>query len=321
MRKELFHYCSNQKCFSILESKTIRLSDIQKSNDYKELSLFFPKIFDYLEELYNQKPFRFKYAEKTGTAAFEEMLDLSYEAWRKKFATGEFSNFVLCFSENPDSLSQWRGYADNGKGCCIGFSHEELEHYCLLTNNVLRLEKVVYLADEGIDNAIFHAAKDILEDLRGLRKWIIENMTHDDNDPDTDGLLHYNFDGMLESSFIDSLQYKSFAFNEENEWRLFFSRPAYKKPEWIANNEETEFKGPDGFAETIRFLNNRVDFLKTDSDLVPYCPVGFEEFDCVPVSSVWVGPKNNIRSSDLELFLKTKGYTSTRIEKSRITYC
>ena len=107
MRKELFHYCSNQKCFSILESKTIRLSDIQKSNDYKELSLFFPKIFDCLEELYNQKPFRFKYAGKTESAAFEEMLDLSYETWRKKFATGEFSNFVLCFSEKPDSLSQW----------------------------------------------------------------------------------------------------------------------------------------------------------------------------------------------------------------------
>ena len=65
MNKELFHYCSNNKCFSILDSGVIRLSDIQKSNDYKELSLFFPKIFDCLEDLYKQKHFRFKFAGKT----------------------------------------------------------------------------------------------------------------------------------------------------------------------------------------------------------------------------------------------------------------
>ena len=35
--KELFHYCSNLKCFNILSGKSIRLSDIKKSNDYNEL--------------------------------------------------------------------------------------------------------------------------------------------------------------------------------------------------------------------------------------------------------------------------------------------
>lgn len=320
MKKELFHYCSNNKCFNILESKTIRLSDIQKSNDYKELSLYFPEIFDCLEEQYNQKPFRFKYADKTGEDAFNEMLDSSYKMWHKKFSTGEFSNFVLCLSEKSDMLSQWRGYADNGQGCCIGFYQDELENYCLSTNNILRLEKVVYLVDEGIDNAINHAAKRILNNLRGLRKWIVENMTQDDNDPDTDGLLHYNFDGMLESAFIDSLKYKSFAFSEENEWRLFFSRPTYKNPDWVASTEGTEFFGPDGFAETVNFLNNRIEFLTTDNDLVPYCPIKFEEFSCNPVASVLVGPKSNIRPSDLNLFLKIQKYNSIRIEKSNITY-
>ena len=321
MKKELFHYCSNKKCFSILESKTIRLSDIQKSNDYKELSLFFPKIFEYLEKIYIQKPFRFKYSEKTGEIAFKKLLDQSYRFWNQKFITGEFSNFVLCFSETPDSLSQWRGYADNGQGCCIGFSHNAIENYCALTNNVLRLEKVIYLVDEGIDNAILDTARTIMKDLRGLRKWIVENMTHNDNDPETDWLLSYNFDGMLEAAFIDSLQYKSFAFSEEREWRLFFSKPAYKNPKWIANDDDIDFWGPDGFAETIHFLKNKVEFMATDSDLVPYCPVRFDEFDCDPVSSLWLGPKNNIRTSDLELFLKTKGYNSTQIRESQITYC
>ncbi len=321
MNKELFHYCSNNKCFSILDSGVIRLSDIQKSNDYKELSLFFPKIFDCLEDLYRQKPFRFKFAGKTGTEAFEELLDNSYEMWSDSFLTGEFSNFVLCFSEKSDSLSQWRGYADNGKGCCIGFSLEKLEQYCLSSNNVLRLEKVVYLVDDGINQVINDVAKDILYELRGLRRWIIDNKTHDDNDPHTDGLLQYNFDEMLEAAFIDSLRYKSFAFNEENEWRIFFRRPAYKNPEWVNNDGEIALRGGAGFADTIKFLNKKVEFLKTEDDLIPYCPIRFDEFENNPVSSVWVGPKSQIRSSDLELFLKIKGYSRTKIKKSKITYC
>lgn len=321
MVKELFHYCSNIKCFNILETKTIRLSDIQKSNDYKELSLFFPQIFDCLEELYIKKPFHFKYEGKTGIRAFEELIDSSYTLWNKRFSTGEFSNFVLCLSEKPDSLSQWRGYADNAKGCCIGFDSNKLRDYCLSTNGVLRIEKVIYLVDEGIHNAIIDVAKDIIKELRGLREWIVENMTRDDEDPDTDGLLHYNFDGMLESAFIESLKYKSFSFNEENEWRIFFSKPAYKDPRLIANNTGGTYAGNKMFADTVLFLKNNVEFLKTEDDLIPYCPINFKDFISNPVSSVWVGPKNKIRTSDLELFLKINEYEDTKIIKSKITYC
>ena len=60
----LYHYCSNEKCFSILKGKTIRLSDIEKSNDYMELSLFFPRILDAIDDLYRKKPFRFKFNKK-----------------------------------------------------------------------------------------------------------------------------------------------------------------------------------------------------------------------------------------------------------------
>lgn len=321
MPYELYHYCSNIKCFSILGNKNIRLSDIQKSNDYRELSLFFPAILDCLDNLYYQSPFEFKYAKRKKSSAFRKLLDGSYEFWRKQFETGGFSNFVLCFSETPDVLSQWRGYADNGKGCCIGFRHEDIANYCSNTNNVLRLEKVEYLSESDIAQTIKDTAQNILEDLYGLRSWIVENMTHDDDDPDTDRLLRFNFDGMLEAAFIDSLKYKSYSFHEENEWRLFFVKPAYKNPRWIATNDVEDFMGPEDFAETIQFLKNKIQFLTTEDDLIPFCPIKFEEFSCNPVSSIWLGPKNKIRSSDLELFLQSNRYTETRIKKSQITYC
>lgn len=321
MAKELYHYCSNEKCFSILTTKNIRLSDIQKSNDYRELSLFFPEILDYLEELYYKNPFSFRFEGKFNKQAFSKLIDVSYDYWRQSFSSGDFSNFVLCFSEAADSLSQWRGYADNGKGCCMGFSKDALEEYCLSTNGVLQLKQVSYLEEEGIDNVIRRSAKDILQSLKGLHRWIVSEMTKNNMDPDTDGLLRYNFNGMLESTFIDSLQYKSFAFREEREWRIFFTQPAYKKPEWLCNKLEQPIGGPNDFSETVAFLQDKIDFHPTMDDLIPYCKIGFKEFDEIPIGSIWLGPKNKIRISDMNLFLKKHDYSEIEIIPSKITYC
>ena len=320
MGRQLFHYCSNQKAIAILSGRSIRMSDIQKSNDYRELSLFFPKIFDFLAASYSRNPFPFKYKGRTGRRVFLEFLDLSYGYWKKRFSSGDFSNFVLCLSESYDSLSQWRGYADNAKGCCIGFSQKQIERYCDNSNGVLRLEKVIYLEDEGIDRVIEQEAHDILRSLRGLRKWIVEEMTHNDDDPDTDGLLGYNFDGMLGYAFTNSLKYKSYAFHEEREWRIFLTNQAYKNPKWICDKSEETLLGPQGFAETIDFLKNKIKFHATDDDLIPYYPINFNEFSQNPVTSIWLGPKNKMRSADIKLFLKQHGYEKTVVESSKITY-
>ena len=320
MGRQLFHYCSNQKAIAILSGRSIRMSDIQKSNDYKELSLFFPRIFDCLEHLYIKNPFRFRYDNEVGRNAFFDFLDLSYRCWKDRFSSGDFSNLVLCLSESRDSLSQWRGYADNGKGCCIGFSQNQLEKYCDNNNGVLRLEKVIYLQDEGINRIIEREAQDILSSLRGMRKWIVEEMTHDDDDPDTDGLLGFNFDGRLGYAFTNSLIYKSYAFHEEREWRMFLSDQAYKNPEWICSKAEETLTGPRGFSETIDFLKNKICFHATDDDLIPYYPINFDEFSRNPVASVCLGPKNKVRFADIELFLKQHGYEKTVVESSKITY-
>jgi hypothetical protein len=36
--------------------------------------------------------------------------------------------FAFSFSTEPDDLNQWRGYADNGRGYCLGFDGAILEH-------------------------------------------------------------------------------------------------------------------------------------------------------------------------------------------------
>ena len=53
--KVLYHYASMEKGTSILKHKKIRLSDITKSNDVKEMSIFFPDLFDEMLKNYKTK--------------------------------------------------------------------------------------------------------------------------------------------------------------------------------------------------------------------------------------------------------------------------
>lgn len=315
----LYHYCSNDKAFSILQWKNIRMSDISKSNDSLELQLFFPELHREIYRQYVADPFPFRYEGKEGEEAFREMVQFSEYSWDRRFDSGDFSNFVICFSSIKDCLSQWRGYADDGRGCCIGFSKEAMQAFCDSTNGVLRLEKVIYVDEKQISEMISFYAGTILKNMIGFREWIVKEMTHSDDDPNTDCLLAYNFDGMIESAFIDSLRLKTVHFKEEQEWRIFLSKQAYKNGEWVYNKQEA-LKGPNLFDQTLDFLNDRIDFRYTNHDLIPFCPLKFDEFSKPPVAELWLGPKNHTRNSDAQLFLKKYGYQNVDIIHSDITY-
>lgn len=317
--KQLYHYCSNIKCFSILESKTLRMSDIQKSNDYKELDRFYPELLDHISNQYNNHPFPLFYDGEHDRKALDLLLDAAYDIWGERFATGEFSNFVACFSESCDVLTQWQAYADNANGCSIGFSLSALKNYCKNTNGVLRLEKVKYLSPVDFVDVMVDHAKSILSELNGLREWIVENMTMDDADPDTDGLLWYNFSSMLGQAFTDSLRYKSKDFSHEKEWRIFFTNQAYKNTEWVLG-EDRKMLGPQGFSETLSFLRNKISFNITGNDIVPYFPIEFDAFPKCPVTTIWIGPKSQIRQEDIALYMKKYRYENVEIKFSNISY-
>lgn len=318
--KYLYHYCSNQKCFNILKSKQLRMSDIRKSNDFSELELLFPSIFEVLLLKYKEKPFNFSYKKLENEEAIKALLNESLYWFNKRFETGDFSSFVVCFSKNSDCLSQWRGYAEDGKGCCLAITEDLLKQYCLESNGVLRYEEVTYLVEEGVQKLICDYAKDIIKTLKTLRRWIVKEMTHNDLDPDTDGLIAFNFNGMLENVFIDSLKYKSFSFNEENEVRIYLSNHAYKESKWIMDEEKSKFLGPKGFVDTLKFLENNIDFNITNDDIIPFCNLKLCNFKENIIKQIWFGPKNRIREKDMELYLMQNQYEGIEIKFSQIAY-
>lgn len=315
----LYHYCSTDKCFNILKSQTIRMSDISKSNDAAELELMFPDLLHVVLKKYLANPFPFKLFERFDEDAMQELINDSELYWQDRFVNGSFSNFVLCFSEEKDSLSQWRGYAHDGQGCCIGFSKDVIQRFCDSSNGVLLFKKVEYVTQNQIESKIDNLANEILQLLRTLRQWIVKHITGNDNSPDTDHLLEFNFIGALAKIFTESLSLKSRYFSEEREWRLFLANQAYKEPDWVIDKTATLI-GPNQFDETLNFLNNKIEFNWTDNDLIPFFPLKFDEFSKMPITEILLGPKSKIRISDMKLFLQKYGYPKVDIQASVITY-
>lgn len=240
--------------------------------------------------MFRESPFEFRYEAQTGEIALRSLIDITDCMIDDSIKCGDFSNFVVCFSEKADLLSQWRGYANNGQGISIGFSKELLQKKCDDEHSIFRLERVEYITEKERQQIIKNYATKALEVLRNLRKWIVANMTNEDTSLDTDGLLGFNFHGWVESLLINSLKYKQVGFKEEKEWRLFLNNQAYKNPEWVLG-QSREMKGPNGFSETLSFLRNRISFNITDNNVSPYVPLPFSELGENIVKSIWIARK------------------------------
>lgn len=104
MKDVLYHYCGVESFYNIVESHTIRLSDVFKCNDYEECRWLVYHLFDSI-----------------GYTSIEKER-LAHEIIESTISS--LGIYAICLSEECDLLSQWRGYADNGSGVSIGFSAE-----------------------------------------------------------------------------------------------------------------------------------------------------------------------------------------------------
>lgn len=318
MDKLIYHYCDNQKMANILASKTLRMSDITKSNDYGEVKLFFPGILDALQDEYRNNPFTLEFERKTDEEAFDRILQKEYDMLKNGFSKGDISNFVVCFCEEGDVLSQWRGYANDGKGCSLGFSVDELRDYCNKYKDIITLEQVEYKALGEMDEIILDKAEKILIELKGMRKYIIENFPIANTDKKIDNMLMFYFHQMVVAVLMGSLKYKDKTFSEEKEWRIYFKQQIYKKPKHIYCNEKEE---DDLFWDnTIQLIRNKVEFNITDNDLIPFYPINIREISLNPIKKIIAGPKNKILSKDFLLYVTCKRLSDIKFEYSKIPY-
>ena len=203
-------------------------------------------------------------------------------ALREKDALG------VCFSENSDLLSQWRGYADDGSGFSITFDRAELAKFAEgHTGNKIGLSKVTYgrIEFEGFNDVIRKLHETFSDDSRkyaeanGYGSLKLDFGKH--------GEKHQKYAEAARALFT----VKNPAFSEEQEWRLF------------------SFGSLDSM--------NGVKIRSTGKSLSPYIPITIPK---KAVLRVTVGPTNHTREYILKHALEVNGFDSVRVTTSKATY-
>lgn len=295
----LYHYCDNKKMANIIAGHTLRMSDITKSNDYEEIQLFYPYIITAIEKEYKLNPFPLDYKGEKNYEAMKKLLHVTDKYINIEFDVGEMTSFVVCFCEEGDMLSQWRGYADDGKGGAIGFSLEELEKYCNLYKGIFTLAKVKYISRKEMQSVIADKAKEVLLNFKNDIDWIVEKIPELDDCKKYDIMLQKRMLHIVKKALISSLEYKYESFSEEKEWRIFFGEEITKNPEWLyADGEDSIMK----HSHVIQKLKNKIEFNITDSDMIPYFPLDLYDISSEPIKEIILGPKNTILERDFELY-------------------
>jgi Protein of unknown function (DUF2971) len=185
----LYHYTNSEGLLGILKERALHVTSLHCLNDSTEFSYAFHVTQRITEELSGEYP------GLSGSVKSALETRLRTFPWQ--------SRFVACFSEEGDSLNQWRAYAGQG-GVALGFSFATLE--AVAKNNDLALGRCIYTADEH-KQAVLQALDTTFKRGRGF-------------DPST-GLWSQRFiNEFLVRIRETAATIKHESFRQEREWRL-----------------------------------------------------------------------------------------------------
>lgn len=316
----LYHYCNCNTFYSIVKGKQIWMTDISRSNDYDEMEILLPEIYYAIEDEYKAAPFELIYKGKKGIEALQQLLyAISNELIRTR-NNGFLTSYVVCFSEEGDLLGQWRGYANNGKGCSIGFSLNELQRYCDSTGGNITIQRVEYIAKTDRDLIAHDRAKGLLYEIRSVRdevKRLPQSKSFTERDID-EGMLLFLL-STFEDCILDSLHYKWNGFQEEKEWRMYFKD--ITKDDRLLYAEKKDLSNLMKIVQgKYDIFHNRIDFYAKEDSIISYFPVNLMDLSDNPIKTVFLGPKNRSYKQDIKLLFAKEHMGIPIIQDSHISY-
>lgn len=300
----VYHYCSIDTFYAIGTKKTIRLSDITKSNDSMEIMWItnyikdiFAETFDSVKAEYFKKNYPFD--------VFQELVE-HYQTDFFDETKRIYSYYVCCFSEIGDVLSQWRGYADDAKGIAIGFDGNLLLGIGTSARNdsiitpVLYFDKVEY-SNRSHRQIVKKAAEQLIEDLKPIAKKFTIDSVDDIRQQSMEP-----FNKCFLNLFNKAIFIKNPFFREEKEYRICH----------CIDNRNNE-----PLAESI-FLNGNVHFEKFSfqnrgGKLVSFFDLNFNKSTSEFIKEIVIGPKAKITKNDVKRFLYSNDID---IDESQIRY-
>ncbi len=300
MDELVFHYCSVETFFSIITNKTLRLSDVVKSNDNLEVMWIKKVLLNMIKEetlLYENFNERIRNAisEEAYKDKVKEKIDCFFD---RKEVKSKF--FAICFSgsESEDMLSQWRGYGDDGRGVAIGFNRKILEKTqkrFAYNNDGLQIKfKEVEYEEEAQKKKI----REFWKDQINIANASLER-------------LEVDFELWMVQCFyklyLEAIFMKSSFFKEENERRIVYEKGNQNN---IENN--TDLKNKMQIKEGKVTIRN--------GNIVEYYDLDISKLLDGFIKKIILGPKCKVEEEDIHMLLKKFGYENVDVVWSKGSY-
>lgn len=298
----LYHYCSIDAFLSIIQNKCIWLSDADTTNDTTELNYIFDNFSNVIDE--TLKKYGNRYSNELKNIIKKMSIEIINNLISKKAPISKFSkNFLCCFSESKDLLSQWRAYGNDGKGVAIGFNSSLLSQ--IDCDETYGFTKVIY--SQKIIHSFLHAALD------DRFMWAIDSsINHKTGDFDQIELIS-QIGMILISIWQEGFVFKHSSFSEEKEWRIYKNTKSTN----YSVEDGIDAYGYAGFLDGIfsnndkymgRFTRSQLKYRSTNDNIRLYFEIGFESCREKMIKQIILGPKCRINILDLKLLLTQNKY-------------
>jgi len=276
----MYHYCSLESFFAIVREKTIRLTSVFYMNDTQEHYWFRNLVARRIAERDKRK------GDRAVARYYESLADRMLEAYLPEF-------FCACFSRDGDLLSQWRAYADDGRGVAIGFRRQ---YFTDIRVQFLDVHDVVYDEDTQI-----RKADEVISRLRPADEDDVAKEEKELCKALEDLRVYASSRGAEILIGLEAARFKNPAFAEEQEIRVVYN------PNLSAG------------AETC----SSMDFFLRNNLLVPFFSIDLEP-SRQPFSEIIFGPKNDVELNwpPIALLLDERGFDAGSVKgrKSQATY-
>jgi len=277
--EKIYHYCSAEAFYNIVNNQSIRFGDIAHMNDSFEMLWAFEFFKRILVDWGKNKNISETFFQRC-------ILDTR--------RMNDISNlFCACFTSEPDQLSQWRGYADDGKGFSIGFD------FTSITKSLpVKPIQVVY------DNKIL--LEELVEMLGKLYKEeTSRNFTYSKE-----------FRKACYNIACEFAGYKYPFFHEEKEIRLVHKVN-------IKRNSDGDkfFTDDDSVVFGKKHTGQDIYFKMKANRPVAYIEYNFKSLgEKFPLVEILIGPKNPSSIEDISIYLSTLGLNGVKIDYSIGSY-
>lgn len=300
----VYHYCSMDSFYAIVQNKTLRLTDITKSNDSKEIAWIFQYVEDVFRDVYNQE--KEKYFKDRYDSIFDRMVR---DSKRIFFDERLIIPYICCFSgaESRDLLSQWRGYTDDGRGVAVGVDEGILSSVKISFKKEPIKMKVIYFSKVLYDvNSQKHIVrKKGLELIKELKSIVKDKKVNDNQLVEESRLALMNCFVQLYNCATVA---KNPFFEEENEYRIVYivgRKTAASGGRKIRLENDVQL----GEIAYGTFQNKLVSYCDLDFSGYKYPNKDFPSF----IKEVVIGPKSLITKDDVEHFLSINGFPADKI--------